>query len=133
MNASKQSRWSRKVRARDNNTCQICSTKKDLTAHHLNTKTRNYEIENGVCLCRTCHTRFHQSQNMSQKKYCTEQDFWTFRQKTLEKRGRTEGRKAFHNGLSRCDNPYDDNYWDRAFRFAQRQNTSTIYYEQEYK
>lgn len=57
-------KWAKKVKERDNFTCQIC--KKDnvyLNSHHLNSfdifiKER-YDINNGITLCFQCHDFFH--------------------------------------------------------------------------
>jgi hypothetical protein len=133
--SSKQSSWSRKVRRRDGR-CDICLTTENLTAHHLNSAdTRiRYSTDNGVTLCATCHQRFHQSHwNINKKKpsRCTATDYVRYRQKTIAKYCRKQGKEAFHAGLSRCDNPYitTEHYlwWDRAFRYEQQQATLSFY------
>ena len=62
-------KWSKKVRTRDNYTCQICgitSNELDLYnihAHHI--KDRKFypelmfDVDNGVTLCRECHLKAH--------------------------------------------------------------------------
>ena len=57
--------WCYLVKVRDNFRCQICGNTKSgsFVSHHLN----NYKdfpdqrilLENGVCLCQTCHKGFH--------------------------------------------------------------------------
>jgi 5-methylcytosine-specific restriction endonuclease McrA len=43
--------------------CDICRSEKDLTAHHLWSKSLfpqlAYQFDNGVCLCDKCHKAFH--------------------------------------------------------------------------
>lgn len=52
------------VLARDNYTCICCKQRhKNLNVHHLDSydwcKDKRIEIENGITLCKTCHTNFH--------------------------------------------------------------------------
>lgn len=59
-------KWAKKVKERDNYTCQKCSRKgnsRNIFAHHVNDY---YEFEdgridpdNGVALCSGCHSKFH--------------------------------------------------------------------------
>ena len=53
--------WKSSVLKRDNYTCQNCGAKTNLEAHHIkevcNYPELKYEIENGVCLCNTCHRK----------------------------------------------------------------------------
>lgn len=59
-------RWSKAVRDRDDNTCQLCQTKQGkLDAHHIKRWADHPElrldVDNGKTLCRTCHfTIVHQ-------------------------------------------------------------------------
>ena len=133
---NKQAKWSRKVRSRDGYKCDICLSTKELTAHHLNSAdTRNkWSVDNGITLCATCHHRFHQSHWQSCNciiKPCTATDYYKYRERTIAKYCRAEGRQAFYDGLTRCDNPYTDTehylWWDRAFRYEQRQATRNNY------
>ena len=53
----------RKVKIRDNFTCQCCGSKRNLEVHHLNgynwdIKGRT-DVKNGVSLCKDCHKNFH--------------------------------------------------------------------------
>lgn len=58
--------WRQTVYARDNYTCQRCGDTKggNLVAHHLYSYSRypklRFEVNNGITLCRDCHTEFHQ-------------------------------------------------------------------------
>jgi predicted Zn-ribbon and HTH transcriptional regulator len=59
----KLTRWSKKVRNKDNNKCVICSSIVNLNAHHLNGWNWDIDnrtnIDNGVTLCEECHKKFH--------------------------------------------------------------------------
>lgn len=60
----KYKRFVKKVYRRDNYKCQLCSSKKELNAHHLDgwnwCKEKRYESDNGITLCGCCHENFHQ-------------------------------------------------------------------------
>ena len=49
----------RLIRIRDNDLCQICSTKKigkrNLDVHHIDGNKKNNKSENLITLCHTCH------------------------------------------------------------------------------
>ena len=57
--------WKRRVRMRDNYTCADCGLRDPLvaSAHHIIPKTEDgslaLDVDNGVTLCPTCHTRRH--------------------------------------------------------------------------
>jgi hypothetical protein len=55
-------RWAFKVKDRDCY-CDICASEADLEAHHLNSVVDNkehmYDVDNGIALCKSCHTEFH--------------------------------------------------------------------------
>lgn len=134
--SGKQSSWSHKVRKRDGYKCDICLSTTELTAHHLNSADiqNRWSISNGITLCATCHSRFHQSHwNIYRNKpsRCTADDYYKYKEKTIAKYCRAEGRRAFHAGLTRCDNPYTTTehylWWDRAFRYEQQQATLSFY------
>lgn len=62
--------WAKKVKERDNYTCQCCGAKKErkyIHAHHLNSWLENkkirYDIKNGITLCSYCHMKFHEIYN----------------------------------------------------------------------
>lgn len=48
---------------RDEYKCTICNSKEELQVHHLEAyskyKNLRYDINNGITLCKKCHTRFH--------------------------------------------------------------------------
>lgn len=55
--------WRLSVLSRDGNICQICGDDQELEAHHLKSFADNsghrLDLDNGVCLCHTCHIVFH--------------------------------------------------------------------------
>lgn len=58
--------WRNAVYVRDWFTCQICKVKcnsKSIIAHHIKPfsdyKELRYNVDNGVCLCRSCHKKTH--------------------------------------------------------------------------
>lgn len=55
-------KWSKDIRNRDG-ACDCCGSKKELTAHHLESYHANwhlrFDMDNGVALCRICHETFH--------------------------------------------------------------------------
>lgn len=56
--------WSFNVKKRDNFICQSCKILGgDLRSHHIenfsSNKESRLELYNGICLCETCHKRFH--------------------------------------------------------------------------
>lgn len=58
--------WHKAVLKRDNYTCQCCDNKNvPLNAHHILNFADNiderYEIDNGICLCKDCHYKFHKT------------------------------------------------------------------------
>ena len=54
--------WRKKVYKRDKFKCQMpgCKSKRFLQAHHIrkwsNASTLRYDIDNGITLCKRCHT-----------------------------------------------------------------------------
>lgn len=55
--------WSRFIRARDDNRCIICNSKKRLSAHHVIRKSfwkhLRFQTGNGITLCQICHKDPH--------------------------------------------------------------------------
>lgn len=72
-------RWAKEVKRRDNYTCQVCWSIENIIAHHLNSyksdKEARYNIENGITLCRECHTDFHLNFMGNYRIPCTSEDF----------------------------------------------------------
>ena len=63
-NNSNFKRWSKKVKEQANYICDCCGKQGyNLHSHHLNGwnkfKEQRYDLENGVCLCESCHKEFH--------------------------------------------------------------------------
>ncbi len=61
--------WSKKVKKRDDYTCQLCGTTDQIIAHHIK-DARDYpelvvDIDNGQTLCRVCHIKLHNSSRPS--------------------------------------------------------------------
>ncbi len=55
-------KWSRLVRDRDEDTCQVCGNYGHVNAHHVETrsiKSLRFEPLNGISLCFQCHTANH--------------------------------------------------------------------------
>ena len=59
--------WVRQVKERDDYTCQVCGEQSDdgtgMVSHHLNAwgsfPEQRDDLDNGVCLCKSCHIAFH--------------------------------------------------------------------------
>jgi len=58
-----QKEWADLVKSRDNYTCQICGSKNNLTAHHIEPvicdPVQSLDIDNGITLCNKCHKKIH--------------------------------------------------------------------------
>ena len=58
--------------------CQLCNTLQERHAHHINHATyfidERFDVENGICLCRTCHSHFHNDYIGSTRKMCIRHD-----------------------------------------------------------
>lgn len=55
--------WSKTIKKLDNNMCKLCSSKKDVRAHHIRPK-RDFpklslDLNNGITLCNKCHKKLH--------------------------------------------------------------------------
>lgn len=71
-------KWAKTVYKKYHYKCLICKSSRKLNAHHLDNWSdfpkKRFSIENGVCLCESCHRRFHNEYGMN----CTQQDFEEF-------------------------------------------------------
>jgi len=74
-------KWRVEVIRRDK-VCQICGSRKNRNAHHLNHATyykdQRYLVDNGITLCKSCHIMYHTSYKSSFRKKCTRKDFANF-------------------------------------------------------
>lgn len=76
--------WSKDVKTKANYTCDCCGqVGGDLRSHHLDNFKNNpklrYDLNNGVCLCESCHNEFH-SHMGGTKMSCTAQDYYEWKQ-----------------------------------------------------
>lgn len=69
--------WVKAVKKKYNDQCDICSSNKQLVAHHIKNYLDNislrFNVDNGVCLCKKCHTKFHAKyglHNNTPRQYC---------------------------------------------------------------
>jgi len=73
--------WRVQVIRRDK-VCQICGSNQERNAHHLDSASyfadKRYLPNNGVTLCRQCHTNFHTNFKRSYRTKCTEYDYNNF-------------------------------------------------------
>jgi len=62
--------------------CQLCGSRKKRNVHHIknghNHPAYRFDPENGVTLCRDCHTAFHCSYKKSFREKCGESDWYNF-------------------------------------------------------
>lgn len=60
MNKERDKKWSRAIKERDNHTCKWCGMHGNDPAHILGRRylLLRWVLENGICLCRKCHSRF---------------------------------------------------------------------------
>ena len=74
-------KWRVKVIRRDKK-CVICGSIKHRNAHHINHATyfpeQRFDENNGITLCRDCHTNFHCNFKKSFREKCTKYDFENF-------------------------------------------------------
>ena len=77
LNAYYLRRWSTSIRVRDGFICYVCSEKimprSKSQAHHIYPKSiypdRAYDLDNGACVCSSCHHPIVHSTNNSWKKF----------------------------------------------------------------
>lgn len=59
---------------RRDSTCQCCGTLQNRHAHHINHATyfpeQRFDVENGITLCDTCHSHFHNDFKRSTREKC---------------------------------------------------------------
>jgi len=69
--------WRASVVRRDSR-CKLCNSIKNRHAHHINHATyfpeERFDVNNGVCLCRDCHSHFHNDYIGSTRKKCVRHD-----------------------------------------------------------
>jgi 5-methylcytosine-specific restriction endonuclease McrA len=74
-------KWRIEVLRRDKR-CVICNSIKHREAHHMNHSTyfkeERFDINNGITLCKHCHSVFHTSFKRSYRTKCTKYDFSQF-------------------------------------------------------
>ncbi len=62
--------------------CVACNSIQERNAHHKNSGSyfpdERFNPDNGVCLCRKCHTKFHTDYKRSFREKCTKYDFDNF-------------------------------------------------------
>lgn len=62
-------KWRNAVLDRADRTCELCGSKEKLEAHHILAKSRHkneeVNVENGVCLCCSCHLKIHRQKGCS--------------------------------------------------------------------
>lgn len=72
--------WRTSVYKRDNYTCQICGSNNNLNAHHIDGYKwcieKRLDINNGITLCKDCHTKFHKNYGY---KHNTKEQYMTFK------------------------------------------------------
>lgn len=72
---SKEYRQWRALVIRRDKVCQCCSTIKNRHAHHINHATFNvsdrFNVDNGITLCKNCHSILHNSIVGNYRKKCT--------------------------------------------------------------
>lgn len=61
-------KWSKIIKNRGK--CEYCGSKGLLDPHHIVRRSHmdtRWDLKNGVCLCRICHTKLHNSQDFEEK------------------------------------------------------------------
>ena len=57
----KDKKYRKLILGQQNSCCAVCDNKIDLCLHHIDSNKKNDNIKNLVFLCRSCHTRLHNS------------------------------------------------------------------------
>lgn len=62
--------------------CQCCGSNKDRQAHHIEDGSHNpdvrFDVDNGITLCRGCHSQFHTNYKHSFREKTTREDLDNF-------------------------------------------------------
>ena len=56
-------RWSKQIRKRDDHICQLCG-KRGWCAHHIDYDPENLDLDDGICLCLSCHSKTNVNRNL---------------------------------------------------------------------
>jgi len=90
-------KWRKKVLQRNSYICQICTSKKWLEAHHLNSfnwaKEQRNDIDNGITLCYYCHRDFHVQNGWGNN---TKEQFYQFKENYNYINRNEEHTKPYH-------------------------------------
>ena len=74
--------WKRSIYELYGNRCAICGGSEKLHAHHIESFAANeslrFDLENGICLCKTCHSAYHISFMKGYKNPATRESFDEF-------------------------------------------------------
>lgn len=77
-------KWRKQVFERDNCECVVCGSQDNLVVHHLNGYRTNRhlatDVNNGVAVCRNCHTEFHNIFMGNYRTPVTTEDFEQFKE-----------------------------------------------------
>ena len=80
--ATREYRVWRVIVIRRDKVCQVCGSRENRQAHHIESGAYNEELrfvpENGICLCRGCHTQYHTNFNRSFRVKTTRYNFENF-------------------------------------------------------
>ena len=80
--ASREYRLWRVLVIRRDKVCQVCGSRQNRHAHHIESASYNKElrfvVDNGVCLCKNCHTQYHTNFNRSYRVKTTRYNFENF-------------------------------------------------------
>jgi hypothetical protein len=67
---------------RSQRVCKVCGSRRDRHAHHVqdasNHVDKRFDVENGVCLCKRCHSVYHNKFKGSYRRKTTRADFRRF-------------------------------------------------------